>query len=103
MQFFQEGNTRGGSSDISAAAPVVDPRIVPPRVVSPSPMIMGDGREEAQFFADRGPSAGSAGVSIGDSSAFRGQCQRADECEQPPAVTKNRTLVVYPTECLLHM
>lgn len=104
MQFFQEGSAPGGSSEISAAVPVVDPRIVDPRVVSPSPMITGDGREEAQFFTDDdGPSAAPTGVSIGVSSAFGGQYQGGDECEQPPAVAKNRTLVVYPTECLLHM
>lgn len=99
MQFFQEGSAPDGSSEAAAAVPSVDPR-----VVSPSPMITGDECEEAHFVADDGsPASASAGVSMNVSSAFGRLHRGGDECEQPPAVAKNHTLVVYPTECLLHM
>lgn len=99
MQFFQEGSAPDGSLEAAAAVPTADPR-----VVSPSPMNTGDGCEEAHFVADDGPlAAASAGVSLNVSSAFGRLHQGGDGCEQPPVVAKNRTLVVYPTECLLHM
>lgn len=100
MQFFQEGSAPDGSSEVAAAVPAVDPR-----VVSPSPMVTGDGCEEAHFVTDDGPpAAASAGVSMEISSAFGSLHQGGDQCEEPPpVVAKNRTLIVYPTECLLHM
>lgn len=98
MCFFQDGEKPDGPLETAAKpAPVV--ASTPPKSVSPEPMSF-DPPAGGEVVIDAANSAARTGLSpCLESLSLR----LGGDVGEPSPVEAKRTLVVYPTECLLHM